>query len=161
MPDYKTIADRIANEYGIPPALFRSLITAESGWNPVAKSPAGAYGLTQLIPSTARQMGVNPYDPIDNLRGGAKYLRKMIDMFGDLNLALAAYNAGPGAVKRYNGIPPYRETRNYVRRVMSIYTGNAPFPYPTARSHKPPPKQLVKKELPTLSLRIEMIGDIW
>ncbi|WP_434802244.1 lytic transglycosylase domain-containing protein [Paracoccus sediminicola] len=108
-------AQALARKYGIPEALFLRLVNQESRWNPNARSHKGAMGLAQLMPGTARSLGVNPTDPIQNLEGGARYLRMMYNQFGDWRLALAAYNAGPGAVKKYGGIPPYRETRNYVR----------------------------------------------
>lgn len=115
-----TLANNIADEFKIDRALFRALIRAESGWNPKAISPKGAMGLTQLMPSTAQSLGVtDPFDPIENLRGGAKYLKGLLDRFENLELALAAYNAGPGAVLRYNGIPPYAETQAYVRRILA------------------------------------------
>ena len=91
------------------------LVQQESGWNASARSNKGALGLAQLMPQTARALGVNPLDPVQNLEGGAKYLRRQYETFGNWRLALAAYNAGPGAVERYNGVPPFRETRNYVR----------------------------------------------
>lgn len=113
-------ADMVADEFGLDRNIFRALISAESGWNPNSVSPKGAQGLTQLMPSTARALGVlDPFDPIQNLRGGAKYLRHLLDEFGTYELALAAYNAGPGAVKRYGGIPPYPETQNYIRKILS------------------------------------------
>ena len=117
--------DAAAARHRIDPALLRGLIRAESNFNPKATSPAGAKGLTQLMPGTARGLGVtNPYDPVQAINGGAKYLRQMLDMFGgDPRKALAGYNAGPGAVKRYGGIPPYTETRNYVQRVMGYAEG--------------------------------------
>ncbi|WBU62649.1 lytic transglycosylase domain-containing protein [Paracoccus aerodenitrificans] len=108
-------AQAMARKYGIPEALFLRLVNQESRWNPNARSHKGAMGLAQLMPGTARTLGVNPRDPVQNLEGGARYLRMMYNEFGDWRLALAAYNAGPGAVKKYGGIPPYRETRNYVR----------------------------------------------
>lgn len=108
-------AQAAAKKYGVPEALFLRLIQQESGWNPNARSHKGATGLAQLMPGTAARMGVNPRDPVQNLHGGARYLRLMYNQFGDWNLALAAYNAGPGAVQKYRGVPPYRETRNYVR----------------------------------------------
>ena len=113
--------DAAAARHRIDPALLRGLIRAESNFNPKATSPAGAKGLTQLMPGTARGLGVtNPYDPVQAINGGAKYLRQMLDMFGgDTRKALAGYNAGPGAVKRYGGIPPYAETRAYVPRVLA------------------------------------------
>ena len=112
---YLQMAQAAANRYGIPSGLFLRLVQQESGWNPVAVSPKGAIGLAQLMPQTARVLGVNPHDPAENLEGGARYLRQQYDRFGNWRLALAAYNAGPEAVERHGGIPPYRETRNYVR----------------------------------------------
>lgn len=112
---YLPHAKAAAAKYGIPEDLFLRLIQQESGWNPNALSHKGARGLAQLMPGTAANMGVNSHDPVQNLHGGARYLRMMYNQFGDWRLALAAYNAGPGAVAKYNGIPPYRETRNYVR----------------------------------------------
>jgi soluble lytic murein transglycosylase-like protein len=105
---------------GIDPALLKGLVSQESGFNPNARSGAGALGLTQLMPGTASALGVtNPLDPAQSLQGGAKYLREQLDRFGgDEKLALAAYNAGPGAVQKYGGVPPYAETQNYVTSVM-------------------------------------------
>jgi len=106
---------------GIDPALLKGLVSQESGFNPNARSGAGALGLTQLMPGTASSLGVtNPLYPAQSLQGGAKYLREQLDRFGgDETLALAAYNAGPGAVQKYGGVPPYAETQNYVTSVMS------------------------------------------
>ena len=112
---YLEMAWAAANRYGIPSGLFLRLVQQESGWNPGAVSPKGAIGLAQLMPQTARVLGVDPHDPAENLEGGARYLRQQYDRFGNWRLALAAYNAGPEAVERHGGIPPYRETRNYVR----------------------------------------------
>lgn len=112
---YLPHARAAARKHGIPEDLFLRLVQQESGWNPRAKSHKGATGLAQLMPATASRLGVNPHDPIQNLQGGARYLRMMYNKFGNWRLALAAYNAGPGAVEKYKGIPPYRETRNYVR----------------------------------------------
>ena len=112
---YLPHARAMARKHGVPEDLFLRLVQQESGWNPSARSNKGARGLAQLMPGTAAKLGVNPNDPVQNLNGGARYLRMMYNQFGNWTLALAAYNAGPGAVQKHGGIPPYRETRNYVR----------------------------------------------
>ena len=112
---YLSVARSAARRHGIPEDLFLRLIQQESNWNPRAKSHAGAFGLAQLIPSTARYLGVDINDPHQNVDGGARYLKEQYRTFGSWRLALAAYNAGPGAVKKYGGVPPFRETRNYVK----------------------------------------------
>jgi soluble lytic murein transglycosylase-like protein len=122
-----------AKKHGIDPALLAGLVKQESGFNPNAGSPAGARGLTQLMPGTAAGLGVtNVLDPAQSLDGGAKYLRAQLDAFGgDVARALAAYNAGPGAVTRYGGVPPYAETQNYVRAVQAnaaAYRAASPTP---------------------------------
>jgi soluble lytic murein transglycosylase-like protein len=122
-----------AKKYGLDPALLAGLVKQESGFNPNAGSPAGARGLTQLMPGTAAGLGVtNVLDPAQSLEGGAKYLRQQLDAFGgDVARALAAYNAGPGAVTRYGGVPPYAETQNYVRAVQAnaaAYRAASPSP---------------------------------
>ena len=109
-----------ACEAGVPVELFDALVSQESRYRPTARSHAGAIGMAQLMPGTARYLGVsNPWDPLENLRGGARYLREQLDTFGTWELALAAYNAGPGNVRKHDGIPPFRETRNYVRTIMN------------------------------------------
>jgi soluble lytic murein transglycosylase-like protein len=119
---FSDLINAAAQKYGIDPALLKGLIRQESGFNPKAKSPAGAVGLTQLMPGTAAALGVtNPLDPAQAIDGGAKYLAQQLKAFGgDPRKALAAYNAGPGAVQRYGGVPPYAETQNYVRSVMAF-----------------------------------------
>lgn len=115
---YMTLARAAARRYGIPEGLFLRLVQQESGWNHGAVSSKGARGLAQLMPATARKLGVDAQDAAENLRGGARYLKMMYQRFGSWRLALAAYNAGPDAVQKYGGIPPYRETRNYVRAIL-------------------------------------------
>jgi soluble lytic murein transglycosylase-like protein len=118
---YATEITAAAQANGLDPALLAGLIKQESGFNPNAGSGAGAQGLTQLMPATARGLGVsNPLDPAQSIMGGAKYLKQQLDTFGgDVTKALAAYNAGPGAVQRFGGVPPYAETQNYVRVVQA------------------------------------------
>ena len=110
-------------KYGVPAALLKAVAKVESGGNPSARSPAGALGLMQLMPATARGLHVNPLDPTQAVNGAAKMLHGLIRKFGKVDLALAAYNAGPGAVTRYGGIPPYRETQAYVTKVKDVWAG--------------------------------------
>ncbi len=119
---YDGIIGLTAREHRVQPALVKAVIAAESNFDAEAVSRVGAQGLMQLMPRTAAELGVqDPFLPIDNVRGGTAYLRQMLDRYGDVEHALAAYNAGPTAVDRYGGIPPYRETRAYVRRVLAYY----------------------------------------
>lgn len=115
---YFRMALEIARAHRVPEDLFARLVQAESNWNPRAVSHKGARGLAQLMPGTASLLGVDPDDPRANLEGGARYLRMMYDRFGSWRLALAAYNAGPEAVTRHGGIPPFAETQGYVRRIL-------------------------------------------
>jgi soluble lytic murein transglycosylase-like protein len=116
------LADAAADRYGLPRALVRSVMAAESGFQPLAVSPKGAIGLMQLMPGTAELLGVDPYDPAQNVDAGARHLRDLLEKYNyGLRHALAAYNAGAGAVEKYNGVPPYRETIDYVYRIEKKY----------------------------------------
>jgi soluble lytic murein transglycosylase-like protein len=113
-------ASYYAQQYGVPPALVRAIIQIESAWQPGVVSSKGAMGLMQLMPQTVREYNLrNPYDPKSNIEAGIKRLKSLIDKWG-VELALAAYNAGEGAVARFNGVPPYRETRSYVSRILAL-----------------------------------------
>ena len=117
------VVSQISKKHGVDEKLVQALIKQESGFNPKAKSKAGAMGLMQLMPSTAKNLGVkDPYNIVQNVEGGVKYLKSMLDKYnGNMILALAAYNAGPGAVDKYDGVPPYKETQNYVRNILANY----------------------------------------
>ena len=114
---YLNVARAAARRHGVPEELFLRLVQQESGWQPDAVSHKGAIGLAQLMPETARRLGVDPRNPEQNLEGGARYLAQQFRKFKSWRLALAAYNAGPGAVDKHDGIPPYRETRDYVKKI--------------------------------------------
>ena len=117
------VVNQIAEKHGVDEKLVQALIKQESGFNPKAKSKAGAMGLMQLMPSTAKNLGVqDPYNIVQNVEGGVKYLKSMLNKYnGNVILALAAYNAGPGAVDKYDGVPPYKETQNYVKNILANY----------------------------------------
>lgn len=118
-PSLQSLIDTAAGRTGLPAELISAVMATESGFQPNAVSPVGAQGLMQLMPATARSLGVtDPLDPLQNVLGGAEYLRQQLEHFGSVEKALAAYNAGPGAVEKHGGIPPYPETRNYVERIM-------------------------------------------
>ncbi len=144
-----------ALEMGVDPAIALSIARTESGFRHEAKSSHGAVGVFQLMPSTAKRMGLNPYLLNDNIKGGIMYYKMMYKMFGSMELALAAYNAGPGNVKRYNAVPPYAETRRFVNKIMADYRNykanpdlmmvKAAKPVTPAKTSAPAVKQEVKK----------------
>jgi soluble lytic murein transglycosylase-like protein len=131
-PAYAALIEQLAETHQISPVLLEALVWQESRWRHTAVSPAGAIGLAQLMPGTARDLGVNPLDPAANLAGGARYLRQQLDRFGgDIERALAAYNAGPSRVLRAGGIPRISETQSYVRSIVDRLSG---LPHPQGRS---------------------------
>jgi hypothetical protein len=142
--DLRRLVEKISRDHGIDPKLVDALVRVESSYNPNAVSRRGAMGLMQLMPDTAKRLGVDdPFDPEKNIRGGVKEFSRLVNQYsGNLQLALAAYNAGEGAVARYRGVPPYKETRGYVSRILTLYTGK---PYRLAGSYRPAiPVQMVR-----------------
>lgn len=127
-PAMQQLIGKVARQEGVDPNLLLAMVAIESRFDAVSVSKRGAVGLMQLMPGTARDLGVrNRFNPEQNLRGGARYIRKMMDMFSnDLTLALAAYNAGPANVQRFKGIPPFSETRNYIQKVLKHYAKKVP-----------------------------------
>ncbi len=136
--DYNRIIYSKSKKYNLEPSLIEAVIKVESNWNSTAVSQKGAIGLMQLMPFTARDMDVkNPFNPEENIEGGARYLRYLLDKFnGDLTFAIAAYNAGPGTIEKFGGTPPIPETQQYVRRVLSLYNGNDPDTSGSTRIYK-------------------------
>lgn len=118
------IVKTTSETHGVDPQLVHAVIRAESNYDPIAVSPKGAIGLMQLMPGTAEELGVDPWIPEQNVEGGVRYLKGLLERFGDVSLALAAYNAGEGAVMKYGRrVPPYRETQEYVGKVLAMYAG--------------------------------------
>lgn len=128
-------------EMGVDPAIALSIAKTESGYRHEARSSHGAVGVFQLMPSTARRMGLNPYSLDDNIKGGIMYYKSMYKMFGSVELALAAYNAGPGNVKKYRAVPPFGETKRFVAKIMSDYRH--------LKAHPDPAMVAAKKGIPT------------
>jgi len=126
--DYRTympIIQEVGDRFGLDPQLILTVIEVESGFNAQAESHCGAMGLMQIMPETAKGLNLkNPYDPYENIVAGVKYLKQQLDRFGSIDLALAAYNAGPGAVEQHGGIPPYQETQQYVKIILERYYGS-------------------------------------
>jgi soluble lytic murein transglycosylase-like protein len=118
---YQALFEEAGQRHDIDPALLAAIASVESGFDPTAQSSAGAQGLMQFMPATASEMGVDPFDPASAIDGAARYLKREIQRFGSVELAAAAYNAGAGAVSRHGGVPPFTETQNYVKKVLSAY----------------------------------------
>ena len=135
---YDDLVVQHATEQSVSADLVRAVIQAESAFNPSARSVKGAMGLMQLMPATARELGVtDPYDPAQNIRGGVTYLKQLLTRYdSDVELALAAYNAGPGAVEKYGAVPPYRETRDYVQKIRNKTNGSVRAPAPSNRLYR-------------------------
>jgi len=130
--NYVDLIQNVSSQYSVDAELVKALVQVESNYNPYAVSPKGARGLMQLMPATALRYGVREiFDPQQNVDGGVRYLRDLLNLFsGDLTLSIAAYNAGEGAVQRYNDVPNYEETQNYVRKVLALYNGETSYtPY--------------------------------
>ena len=166
-PNLRNLVEEAAQEYNVNPALIDSVIQVESNYNPYAVSPKGARGLMQLMPDTARRFGVrNTFDPRENINGGVKYLKFLQDTFKDDRLAIAAYNAGEGAVSKYNNVPPYPETISYVTRVGKRYGKGRkaaepkPVPPAAAQAEKPPaPEYLPVRQYVDADGRIHLTTD--
>jgi soluble lytic murein transglycosylase-like protein len=138
---FDELVEQVAGRYAISPHFVHAVIQAESNYNPRAVSPKGALGLMQLMPQTARRFGVaNAFNPAENLEGGVRYLRYLLDLYSNYRLSLAAYNAGEGAVDRFGGVPPYSETRRYLRRVDELYERYRRYAAPVTPA--PAPKKL-------------------
>ena len=143
--DLRRMVSDVSLEHGVDPKLVDAVVRVESDYNPRAVSRRGALGLMQLMPATADRLDVNdPFDPEENIRGGVREISRLVDRYaGNLQLALAAYNAGEGAVARYRGIPPYKETRSYVTRILSLYTGR---PFRLAGTYRAPTVRMLRDQ---------------
>ena len=143
--DLRRMVSDVSLEHGVDPKLVDAVVRVESDYNPRAVSRRGALGLMQLMPATADRLDVNdPFDPEENIRGGVREISRLVDRYaGNLQLALAAYNAGEGAVARYRGIPPYKETRSYVTRILSLYTGR---PFRLAGIYRAPTVRMLRDQ---------------
>ena len=154
-----------AIEMGVDPAIALSIARTESGFRHEARSSHGAVGVFQLMPSTARRMGLNPYSLNDNIKGGIMYYKKMYNMFGSVELALAAYNAGPGNVKKYNAIPPYAETRRFVTKIMTDVRRQKVTPDPVVAKVKQGtysaqvPAKMAPKLMDAKDLQVEILEE--
>lgn len=151
-----------AIEMGVDPAIALSIAKTESGFRHEARSAHGAVGVYQLMPSTARRMGLNPYSLNDNIRGGIMYYKMMYKMFGSIELALAAYNAGPGNVKKYNAVPPFAETRRFVSKIMADYNHQKNNPDPAVLNAKAPAaaKALPKTPAPVPAVKVQDASEL-
>ena len=141
--EVRKLIQQVSTEHGLDPKLIDALVRVESGYNPNAVSRKGAMGLMQLMPETAKRLKVDdPFNPADNIRGGVREFSRLVSRYsGNLKLALAAYNAGEGAVARYGGVPPYAETRSYISKILSLYTGR---PYRLAGSYRAAPVRMLR-----------------
>jgi soluble lytic murein transglycosylase-like protein len=143
--ELRRLIHEVSTEHGVDPKLIEALVRVESDFDPKAVSRKGAMGLMQLMPETAKRLNVDdPFDPADNVRGGVREFSRLVSRYsGNLQLALAAYNAGEGAVSKYRGVPPYAETRSYVSRILSLYTGR---PYRLAGSYRSAPVRMLRNQ---------------
>ncbi len=141
--ELRRLVQEVSTEHGVDPKLIDALVHVESGYNPNAVSRKGAMGLMQLMPATAKRLKVDdPFNPAENVRGGVEEFSRLVNRYsGNLQLALAAYNAGEGAVSKYQGVPPYAETRSYISKILSLYTGR---PYRLAGSYRAEPVRMLR-----------------
>jgi soluble lytic murein transglycosylase-like protein len=141
--ELQRLVHQVSTEHGLDPKLVDALVRIESGYNPNAVSRKGAMGLMQLMPATVQRLNIdNPFNPVENVRGGVREFSRLVRRYsGNLKLALAAYNAGEGAVAQYRGVPPFAETRSYISKILSLYTGR---PYRLAETYRAAPVRMVR-----------------